>query len=711
MRKIIIAFFTALIAFGCNENSSNKPASENDTTVVSNIAPNNFKAGAALAGNTYYISPSGNDAGNGSAATPWKTLFKATTTVQTAGDIIHVNPGTYTETQNSSLAAGVNLEGADSATTFIKSTKAGDWSVLLTLQSNEGTNGNQTVSGLTFDGNYVSETSFKTWWAIEVRGRSNVTIRDCHIKSFYDRGVVFDGNNVQDPTNYPSVYATGNKFYNNKLTNTARNSPNYIAGMFNFGGQDGMEIYNNTMIQTQRPLGKNGEPIKMWDNGFNRGCRIHHNILKRLPLSAKDGEGQGDWTFAIELFNSAGLEVDNNTIEGAVDINYNYPLTYAYSIWLHDNNIGFPAGGNQKMDCGFILEFATIKAVIENNKITNVACGFLFNVRTPTESGGYTYPPPTGGYSATNDVTIRNNLFTGLYDSYAYGNCCGGVGVRYYVEHDNNDPYARDIKIQNNTFVGRTGATVTNFADFSNFSKAGASGDRITVSKNIFVGCSGPYVSGTSTYIKNFVLTDNNAWQCGNNNQSGFTGTYTNTGNTAVNPNFDANYVSSLPIGYKPAGTPPPNNTPPTANAGDDVTITLPVNSVTLTGSGSDPDGSIASYQWKAGTNVVATTNVLVLSNLVAGDYDFTLTVTDNLGAVSTPDAVHVKVNPATPPPPSADTVLCSIIIHLPATGNIATKRNLTYFVKRSDGVYYDNTGTKLDVIMYKRGNKWYSIF
>src|SRR6476660_2431847 len=39
-------------------------------------------------------------------------------------------------------------------------------------------------------------------------------------------------------------------------------------------------------------------------------------------------------------------------------------------------------------------------------------------------------------------------------------------------------------------------------------------------------------------------------------------------------------------------------NQPPTANAGQDQSITLPTNSVTLTGSGADKDGSISGYNW-----------------------------------------------------------------------------------------------------------------
>lgn len=50
----------------------------------------------ALAGATYYVSPAGNDANNGSSTTPWKTLAKAAGTV-TAGSTVIVKAGTYYE--------------------------------------------------------------------------------------------------------------------------------------------------------------------------------------------------------------------------------------------------------------------------------------------------------------------------------------------------------------------------------------------------------------------------------------------------------------------------------------------------------------------------------------------------------------------------------------------------------------------------------------
>src|SRR6202007_1021017 len=83
----------------------------------------------------------------------------------------------------------------------------------------------------------------------------------------------------------------------------------------------------------------------------------------------------------------------------------------------------------------------------------------------------------------------------------------------------------------------------------------------------------------------------------------------------------------------------PAPNIPPVANAGTAQTITLPVNTVTLTGSGTDADGTIAGYQWTlvSGPSGSAFTSPTAAStsvtNLVQGTYKFQLQVTDNNGA------------------------------------------------------------------------------
>src|SRR5690606_41046760 len=89
---------------------------------------------------------------------------------------------------------------------------------------------------------------------------------------------------------------------------------------------------------------------------------------------------------------------------------------------------------------------------------------------------------------------------------------------------------------------------------------------------------------------------------------------------------------------------------PPVANAGPDISLTLPTNSFTITGTGSDSDGSVASYLWTKVSGPSATlggttTSRLALSNLVEGTYVFALRVTDNSGATAE-DRVNVVIHP-----------------------------------------------------------------
>ena len=101
-------------------------------------------------------------------------------------------------------------------------------------------------------------------------------------------------------------------------------------------------------------------------------------------------------------------------------------------------------------------------------------------------------------------------------------------------------------------------------------------------------------------------------------------------------------------------------NISPVANAGSDQTITLPANTITLSGSGSDADGTVASYMWTqisgpSGYNIVnANSPFTDVSGLVEGIYQFELEVTDNNGATGT-DIIQVTVNPAVNIPPVAN--------------------------------------------------------
>src|SRR3989338_2210956 len=88
-------------------------------------------------------------------------------------------------------------------------------------------------------------------------------------------------------------------------------------------------------------------------------------------------------------------------------------------------------------------------------------------------------------------------------------------------------------------------------------------------------------------------------------------------------------------------------NNPPVANAGPDQSLMDSnddgVESVALNGSGSsDPDGGIAAYEWREGSNILGTSPIIT-PTFVVGIHVVTLTVVDDKGAAGSDD-VTVEV-------------------------------------------------------------------
>lgn len=118
------------------------------------------------------------------------------------------------------------------------------------------------------------------------------------------------------------------------------------------------------------------------------------------------------------------------------------------------------------------------------------------------------------------------------------------------------------------------------------------------------------------------------------------------------NAYLETNLLSWL-LGFKKGGSSSsgsaddsaPSNKAPSADAGNDRTITLPENTLTLTGSGADPDGKITDFQWKqvSGTQAgmdQSTPEELKVFDLKQGEYVFRLTVKDNEGADGSDDVM-----------------------------------------------------------------------
>jgi hypothetical protein len=127
----------------------------------------------------------------------------------------------------------------------------------------------------------------------------------------------------------------------------------------------------------------------------------------------------------------------------------------------------------------------------------------------------------------------------------------------------------------------------------------------------------------------------------------------------------------------------PVANQPPTANAGADKTVNEGA-AVSLPGSGSDPDGTIASYAWAqtAGPTIILSGANTATASFAAPQVSattvltFRLTVTDNGGATAS-DTVNVTVNdvPAANQPPTANagpdqTVNQGVLVQLNGTAS-----------------------------------------
>ncbi|XP_034947675.1 dyslexia-associated protein KIAA0319 [Chelonus insularis] len=121
---------------------------------------------------------------------------------------------------------------------------------------------------------------------------------------------------------------------------------------------------------------------------------------------------------------------------------------------------------------------------------------------------------------------------------------------------------------------------------------------------------------------------------------------------------------------------------PPSANAGQDIIIYLPQNTITLNGNLSTDDHGITSWVWtkspsdenKAVDMQNTRTPYLQLSNLEEGMYTFVLKVTDESEQYSTAE-VHVFVKPPTNKPPTADAGK-NITIALPQTRVVLNGEN-----------------------------------
>ena len=401
-------------------------------------------------GTLYHIDPGGADSAgrDGSSASPWKTLAYACSRVTTAGDMIHVNAGSYLETSPCDLAEGVSIEGEPGASNIVS--HVGGTSFTISLASSaENTPGNQHVSGLSLDGDHLTAHG-----AIQVLNRGNVEIRDCQIVDFDSWGVSFY--NGEPPTDY----ATGNTLHGNTITNCA-SFYGGAQGNIQVNGQDGLEIFENTVTQDR---GTDDGDVIYGVEGYVKNLKIHHNTFAKTFTP-----GVSSWDFAIEIWNwLGGNEIYDNTITGSIDVVLASKGASTYSVWIHDNVIRQPELKAHQGVRGVLFEYQAADAIVERNLIENVVEGIYFQ--------------QANGVRPVSNVTIRYNVFANI------GGAPGvpdpsGWGI-YFSEEDYNDPVT-DFAVYNNTIVAHQGGVATAWG--ISLPDVGAA-SRVSVRNNIVQG-------------------------------------------------------------------------------------------------------------------------------------------------------------------------------------------------------------------------------
>ena len=457
---------------------------------------------------TYYIRTDGNNANTGttnSSGGAWRTLVYACAHT-TSGDIIHVVAGTFTEAGQATLPVGVSIEG-DGVTSIIQASFSTANTAILVAASAEGTNGNQHISNCLWEG------QLSTTWGIEIKGRSNFSIYNCTIQNFAQRGVMWSGRNDNSALP-PSIYATGNSFHDNIITNCATYSGGTGYGCIMFGGQDGFLLYNSTLTQTGRASGTNGWPIKYANDGYLNGCKIYNNTVTKEPF---DGT---TFDFAFELFNVSGLEIYGNTIQGSIDLNYQPKGSYAYSVYIHDNVIGYSTVQTQ-IERGIVLEFDCETIWIKNNEFKNI------------------YNPIY--YSTRNLTQITNNEITGNL-MYGIGVVAGstGFGIRFISDGSANYTLSHFV-VDHNTIVGNYYQGIS-LVD-------GASISGVSITNNIIDDYAHSWLFADPASVittidwKNNNFYNTGTWGTSPRYVTGTPSSETFSGNLNTNPSFTGKYV------------------------------------------------------------------------------------------------------------------------------------------------------------------------
>ncbi|MBN9350491.1 MAG: right-handed parallel beta-helix repeat-containing protein [Chitinophagaceae bacterium] len=575
--------------------------------------------------------------------------------ISQVGNTITFNPtSSYTSTNNYGFFIQNDQRTLDSLGEWYFNT--GSKTMMVYFGNNQP--GNYSIQTSTIDTLiYVGKQSYIVFENLKLEGANrqgflidhsnNITIRNCSIvnsgyqaiRSTYSKNFTLEGSYINQTLNegvnldYTSTYST---ISGNIILNTGN-----IPGM----GGDGINNYTAITPGQGHSLIK-GNYI---DSAGYYGIRfygdsevVENNVVKNFCYVKDDGAGIYTYTGPdTEIYQQR--QVKNNIVL---------------------NGIGAPDGANgNSVVRGIYMDFNSSQVSILNNTVANI------------RNGGGIF------LLSSHDIDVSNNkVFNSKYN--------------LFLQELNNGDF-HGITMNNNQFVAKINSQYASWVllgngtnDIPNWGKFDYNyyTRPINENKSIRVDTSGKYGSATYRNLGEWITYSS---QDKNSSVSKVPATDTgqiflfyNPSNTDSVALLSGSFTSIDGVKYSNSVTLKPftsliliqtsTNIPPVANAGPDQTITLPMNSVTLNGSGTDKDGKVVSFKWTkiagpANFNISSPSSASTdVTGMVQGVYLFQLQVTDDKGAIGL-DTVKVTINSAIISQPPLANGGADIVITLPS--------------------------------------------
>ena len=353
-----------------------------DSAIITAGSPS-LTAITVASGPTYYISPNGNDSGNGSQSTPWRTVQKAANTVN-AGDTVVLMDGTYTQ-------GSVNFSRSGTADKPIVFKAQNKWKAVIASTSG-------CEPGFSIKASYITVKDLT--FSVAGSACSTYTSSNAHIRAW---------NTVKATPSNPTTGAVGFHADGLKLTSGRARSEGLKSNqdytiIENVEADNALELFNNknSIIRNNLVTGQDQAGVSIFAKGGVRNAQIYNNVVRN-----NHAYGMGIY---LGGYSCDACFFDPNTkIE-------------AYNSVAYNNVVINDSGRLNALVFAGAKDSAFFNNVVIGGGVLTMEGGYNSGIRAPT-----TNPTLMNNIIVCNGAQARSGAYSGTLrmDSNNFSNCSG----------------------------------------------------------------------------------------------------------------------------------------------------------------------------------------------------------------------------------------------------------------------------------------------